>query len=1350
MIASSFMDPVLGLDVHFEMVPMPAPVPTPIPNPFIGIVFDPIGLACGIALGAAIGAVVGAPFQGPVLYWTAFPATNTGTEAKHIPGHILIPPGTMWAPFPKAPKPVIHPGETPTPGLPVKPENDAIVVFGSKTVSVMGSNAVRLGDIALSCSEPLRLPSSVVLAVPKGAPILIGGPPSLDLMAAVMASLRTRFVSDSLHALVSRLKPSRFRNFLHKAVCFFTGHPVDVASGKVVTSFVDAELPGPLPLTIERHYSSAFAAREGPLGHGWSLSLDQAIWAERGKLVLLAEDGREIEFDTFDFPHHRLAPGHEVYNPIERLRLRCMQDGAWELRDHAGLVREFAPVDGRADGRAMIRVIRSRCGFHEIQFRYDPRGRLEWVRDSSERWIRINYYEHGHEQGRVREIDLLRPHAEGHERHRSFHYDAAGDLVEVGDSLGNRWQFEYVTHLLTRERDRTGLSFYFAYDGLGEDAWCVRTWGDGGIFDHVISYDKRKRATFVTNSRGLTTQYHMNLVGQVVEIVDPLGAKTCYEYDAVSLQRTRVVDALGGETLIRHDTRGNEVHRRQPDGGEVEVEYDERGLPRRMMTEIGAQWTWERDRHGRLTIERAPDGSERRFFYERGLLVGIIDERGAQRAIGYSDQRLPSSLRAAGVVLERWDHDRLGRPVRRSDSRGVVRRQRYNSEGWLVEVAARDGSHARLDYDGEGRVIAIHDDAGETRFVLQGRGRVRARRRGQAEVHYEYDSEARLTGIRDAEGRTYRFELDERGLVSVERDFEGREHRYVRDALGRVVEHHAPGRRKTEYEYDACGRPTQVRDGDGEATRYVYRADGALIEATNSARAIELERDELGRILCERQDDVRVESRYDSGGLRVAVRSSQAVASELSRDALGNVTGVAVETRAGAWAMSFAHDGEGAELGRRLPGDVQLQWARDPSGRPERHVSWSPRGIIHDVRYTWGAGSRLTVLTDDRRAPVEFSHDDEGNLVRCEGPEGSTRWRARDRVGNLYRSEDRRERKYGARGQTLVALAAEGATRYEYDDEGRLIAKHTPDGASWRYRYSGAGRLREVERPDGEVVRFAYDAFGRRVSQAGSLGERTWYWDGHALLHEVDNDGLVTWISDADGIAPLARVSGDEFMAVVVDHRGAPRAMFDAAGELRWEGRMDTEGALELGQGDPSLCPFRHAGQYHDAATGLSYNRFRYYDPELGHYITPDPIRCIGGLVLGSYVRSGDVGPHHLDELHGSTSLYAYVGDPLVWVDPFGLVRIHTQNGVAVNAFAGPAAGGIEHAPLHAHVVENGNREVRVLMEDWIDNGRFKGAMGDVYPGDPALSKRARKVISKNLDDLARKTREVFETGGCS
>ena len=108
-----------------------------------------------------------------------------------------------------------------------------------------------------------------------------------------------------------------------------------------------------------------------------------------------------------------------------------------------------------------------------------------------------------------------------------------------------------------------------------------------------------------------------------------------------------------------------------------------------------------------------------------------------------------------------------------------------------------------------------------------------------------------------------------------------------------------------------------------------------------------------------------------------------------------------------------------------------------------------------------------------------------------------------------------------------------------------------------------------------------------------------------------------------------------------------------------------------------------------------------------------------------------------------------YPGDPLTWLDPMGQVRIHTENGVEVNAYPGPDVGGIEHKPLHAHVEQAGRRETRVLMEDYEKKGKIVARKGDLYPGDPPLSKKARKVVSRNLDDLAAKTDSVFRTGGC-
>ncbi|MFV0505979.1 MAG: RHS repeat-associated core domain-containing protein [Bacteroidales bacterium] len=64
-----------------------------------------------------------------------------------------------------------------------------------------------------------------------------------------------------------------------------------------------------------------------------------------------------------------------------------------------------------------------------------------------------------------------------------------------------------------------------------------------------------------------------------------------------------------------------------------------------------------------------------------------------------------------------------------------------------------------------------------------------------------------------------------------------------------------------------------------------------------------------------------------------------------------------------------------------------------------------------------------------------------------------------------------------------------------------------------------------------------------------------------------------------------------------------------------------------------NFVPFLYQGQYFDEETGLAYNRFRYYNPAEGAYISQDPIGLAGGM----------------------PNLYAYVGDSNYWIDPWGL-----------------------------------------------------------------------------------------------
>lgn len=1328
MLASRFLDPVIGIDIHFELTPMG--VPAPFPNPFIGLTWDPGGLLVGQAMGYAMALATGTPPTGPVLI-NFRPATNVGTEATNSLGvpHILIPPGVSWAPMPKPPKPAFK-GPPDPPGPPVMPEGDAVHIMGSQTVTVMGSSAVRMGDLAMSCGEPVRLPSSTALPIPMGAPVLIGGPPSISLQDALGALVRTKWVAGYLHGLLSRLESDRLRNLLSKAVCFLTGHPVDVATGRVLTDAVDFELPGALPIRLERHYSSAWANRAGTLGHGWSHSLDQAVWPERGKVVYLDAEGREIEFDTFDFPDHRLPVGNEVYEPISRLTLKAYGKGRYAVTTHDGVRREFEIVEARGGGsngsstlhnprrrllRSRLVRERSREGAY-LRYTYDERGHLARVADPNGRQALLEHDAHG------RLIATHLPHPTEPGRflpHSRYEYDAAGDLVRATDALGQSFRYEYQTHLLTRETNRNGLSFCFAYDGFGEDAFCTRTWGDGGIYDHVITYDKAGKVTLVKNSLGYTTSYFMNAVGLVTKVVDPLGNTTQYGYHEPSLQRSSLIDPAGAATTWEYDARGNCVRIVYPDGATVRLEYDPHNLPVQATDALGGTWRWSYDSEGRLIARSDPLARSTQFHWDSYRLNAVTDPAGQHTRLTYDAAGNLDSLVGPDGTTSRWQHDARGRCHTVIDPNDNAQRRDHDLLGRVTRVAEPDGNLRQLEYDPEGNVVHARDRDHDVRFEYQGMGRLAARTEAGTRIEFRYDTEEQLVSIVNEHGAVYRFVLDPAGNVAEEHGFDGLRRKYQRDKAGRVSLIFRPASATSKYVYDAAGRVTRIEHSDGADEAYTYRLDGELVRAQNAAVTLEFDRDLLGRMTEERSGEHWVTSAYDALGRRTTVRSSKGLEQRIRRNAMGDV--LAIEARVNgesprgpepkpsterpssvpppptsrrfgegepsdAFRVDFERDRLGLELERRLPGGVQARWQRDALGRPQVQEI-RVRGVTQQARqYTWETNDRLRMIIDSMSGPIHYTHDSLGNLAAATYQDGRVDLRMPDAVGNLFKTSDRADRKYGPAGQLLEASDARGVTRYEYDAEGNLCRKIEPDGREWRYRWSLTGMLVEVKRPDGDTVGFTYDALGRRRTKTFRGKTTHWIWDGNVPLHEwieltdeaIARDGEplrnsferevaqakrkahlsrrtaqgppelvypsatslrggeddaeslvlegtaeapVTWLFEPESFAPLGKIVADERYSVVTDHLGTPRAMFDAHGQEVWAAEIDTYGQLQNLRGARRGCPFRFPGQYEDEETGLYYNRFRYYDPEAGGYVSQDPIGLEGGLNQQSYIR---------------------------------------------------------------------------------------------------------------------------------
>jgi len=989
---------------------------------------------------------------------------------------------------------------------------------------------------------------------------------------------------------------------------------------------------------------------------GWTHFYDQHVRIDATRIVLHAGDGRELYFDV-------ISPGQSTRNHAEKLDLSRHADFI-SIHTQQGLMFIYSPVHGRSGSYPLTRI-EDRSG-NNIRLSYDAYGHLTKITDSVGRAIhcqndnfgRLTYLRIPHPNQAQEQLVVAR-----------FEYDANGDLVTVYDALDQPFCYQYKFHLLIREINRNGLSFYFAYDGIDKDAYCVRTWGDGGIYDHVLTYDKLKNVTIVENSLGNKTTYICSGAGIVTNIIDPLGNKSSRMYDEF-FRITKEVDELSLITAYEYDERGNCTKIIRPNGSELTVVFNDKDQPIQAVDFIGGVWMWKYNRLGRLIGRTDSLNRETRFRYDGKLLSELIDPAGQKTILNYDYHGNLISLIEPNGAITTWQYDRLGRCVSVTDPKGNTQRNVFDLLGRITHVQERDGNIREQVYDAEGHITKAKDRSYEVFFEYGGMGRMTARIQSGTRVEFVYDTEQQLIGIRNAHGVPYLFEPDPNGRTAAEIDFYSTRRAFIRDAKGRVKSVLRADITISRYKYDVLDNVMKVEHSDGYAETFVYRPDGELMEASNPFAKIRFERDMLGRITKEWLQEHWVASKYDVFGRRVDIQSSFGISQKIQCNQVGAVEKISLyegnESWPVPWEVRFTRDQMGLELERMLPGGIKATYQRDAVGRPVSHTVYRYDGLLRKREYQWDVNDRLQYIVDSLTGTTYFHHDLFGNLISAQESNGENIFRISDAVGNLFRTEDRSDRIYGAAGQLLKSLGPKGWTSYEYDAEGNFAKKIEPDNREWIYRWNGVGMLTKVIRPDGEIVEFEYDPLSRRLCKKFKGQMTHWAWDGNKPLHEwiekdveqtpadavtsntPDSDdirarrldamlagypangpptspsrmNLVTWIFEPGSYAPLAKIANGRRYGIVADNVGVPVAMFDGTGTVTWAADLNIYGEVKHLKGNKDNCPFRFPGQYEDEETGLYYNRFRYYDPETGRFISQDPIGLQAGFSPYAYVKS--------------------------------------------------------------------------------------------------------------------------------
>ena len=209
-----------------------------------------------------------------------------------------------------------------------------------------------------------------------------------------------------------------------------------------------------------------------------------------------------------------------------------------------------------------------------------------------------------------------------------------------------------------------------------------------------------------------------------------------------------------------------------------------------------------------------------------------------------------------------------------------------------------------------------------------------------------------------------------------------------------------------------------------------------------------------------------------------------------------------------------------------------------------------------------------------------------------------------------------------------------------HDADGNLT--NCPSG-SWTAAYDPANRLTALTRR-GTNTTYSYDGLGHRIRAARGAQVRNFHHDVWGrLLFETDASNQVTAAYIYDDASLVAMQTGGANHFYHFDHNGNTVAMTDDAGKPSAIYRYLPYGGVAPGYARVAN-PFTWVGRFGvmDEGNNLYYMRARYYDADIGQFISRDPIGFRGGFNPRAYA-DGDpvnrVDPHGWSS-YGAMAMY--------------------------------------------------------------------------------------------------------------
>lgn len=476
-----------------------------------------------------------------------------------------------------------------------------------------------------------------------------------------------------------------------------------------------------------------------------------------------------------------------------------------------------------------------------------------------------------------------------------------------------------------------------------------------------------------------------------------------------------------------------------------------------------------------------------------------------------------------------------------------------------------------------------------------------------------------------ASNATYEFNLRDQLVRST--DPLGHAITYTPDSLGRNASMTDPSWGTWTYEWDAAGRMTAQTDALGQRTTFLYDALGRRVDRTSRAGT-------LGATSVKwRYDEVR-DGRANVGKLTGVVDAAGTKLNDY--DAQGRLVHTVRSIGGTPFEYRYGFDDADHPIWTTYPDGDTLGTAADPirydgAGRvsaipgyvtaarydaagklvrienangtvttrpydPKRErlngiVTKTATATIQDSVFTRDPKGMITAVASSRAQDVRSYAHDEGDQVTAITSDQGKQTLTYDAAGNITSNSRLGAYAYASANPNAVTQA--GPNTYAYDKTGKMTS-----GAGRTLTWDGDNRLASVTRA-GVTTTFTYDADGLRMQQAAGTDVRRY----PSADVEVDGAGTYTKYVALTGV-PVARKDGATKTWLHTDQVGTIVARTGVTGTELDRRTYTAHGAVLSGPAPDGTRGF--TGKQQDA-TGLVYMNARYYDPELGRFISPDP-----------------------------------------------------------------------------------------------------------------------------------------------